>query len=243
MLNYILVSAGAAIGGALRFGISSYIQKNISVIFPYGTLVVNVIGSFILGIIMFYLNEKELIGSEFRLFLTVGFCGGFTTFSTFSYETLALFRDSEIGLALYNVMLNVILCLAGIYIAYLISKIIGWFMQTNSEAKLLRIFVGESDRINGKPVYETLVLKAREAGLAGATVIKGIMGFGANSKIHTSKLLTLSEDLPLIIEIVDTLEKIEKFIPTINIIFENANIGGLVTIEKAQIIKYISTKK
>ena len=116
-------------------------------------------------------------------------------------------------------------------------------MQTNSEAKLLRIFVGESDRINGKPVYETLVLKAREAGLAGATVIKGIMGFGANSKIHTSKLLTLSEDLPLIIEIVDTLEKIESFIPTINIIFENANIGGLVTIEKAQIIKYISTKK
>ena len=116
-------------------------------------------------------------------------------------------------------------------------------MQTNSEAKLLRIFVGESDHINGKPVYETLVLKAREAGLAGATVIKGIMGFGANSKIHSSKLLTLSEDLPLIIEIVDTLEKIESFIPTINNIFENANIGGLVTIEKAQIIKYISTKK
>ena len=116
-------------------------------------------------------------------------------------------------------------------------------MQTNSEAKLLRIFIGESDRYNGKPVYETLVLKAREAGLAGATVIKGIMGFGANSKIHTSKLLTLSEDLPLIVEIVDTLEKIENFIPTINNIFETANIGGLVTIEKAQIIKYISTKK
>ena len=68
------------------------------------------------------------------------------------------------------------------------------------------------------------------------------MGFGANSKIHTSKLLTLSEDLPLIIEIVDTLEKIENFIPVVNNIFENANIGGLVTIEKAQIIKYISNK-
>lgn len=116
-------------------------------------------------------------------------------------------------------------------------------MQTNSEAKLLRIFIGESDKIHGKPVYEEIVLKAREAGLAGATVIKGVMGFGANSKIHTSKLLTLSEDLPLIIEIVDTLEKIEKFIPTINNIFETANNGGLVTIEKAQIIKYISTKK
>ncbi len=125
MLNYILVSAGAAIGGALRFGISSYIQKNISVIFPYGTLFVNVAGSFILGIIMFYLNEKELIGNDFRLFLSVGFCGGFTTFSTFSYETLNLFRDSEFGLAIYNVLLNVVLCLVGIYLAYLISKLIG----------------------------------------------------------------------------------------------------------------------
>ncbi len=116
-------------------------------------------------------------------------------------------------------------------------------MQTDSEAKLLRIFIGESDKYNGRPVYEEIVLKARESNLAGATVIKGIMGFGANSKIHTSKLLTLSEDLPLIIEIVDILEKIENFIPTINSIFETANIGGLVTIEKAQIIKYISTKK
>jgi PII-like signaling protein len=116
-------------------------------------------------------------------------------------------------------------------------------MQTNSEAKLLRIFIGESDRIKGMPVYEEIVLKAREAGLAGATVTKGIMGFGANSKIHTTKLLTLSEDLPLVIEIVDKLEKMEKFIPIINEIFENANIGGLVTIEKAEVIKYIFTKK
>jgi CrcB protein len=125
MLNYILVSAGAAIGGALRFGISNYIQKNISVIFPYGTLVVNVVGSFILGIVMFYLNEKELIGNEFRLFLAVGFCGGFTTFSTFSFETFNLFRDAEFGLAIYNVLLNVLLCFIGIYLAYLFSKLIG----------------------------------------------------------------------------------------------------------------------
>ena len=125
MINYLLVSAGAAIGGALRYGISTYIQKNQSVIFPYGTLFVNIIGSFLLGIIMFYLNEKDLIGNEFRLFLTVGLCGGFTTFSTFSYETLMLIRDSELLLAFYNVILNVVLCFAGIYIAYLISKLIG----------------------------------------------------------------------------------------------------------------------
>ncbi|MFZ1517718.1 MAG: fluoride efflux transporter CrcB [Ignavibacteriaceae bacterium] len=125
MLNYFLVSLGAAIGGALRYGISSYIHKNQSIIFPYGTLVVNVIGSFLLGFIMFHLNEKELIGSEFRLFLTVGVCGGFTTFSTFSYETLMLLRDSEIGLAFYNITLNLVLSLLGIYLAYLISKMVG----------------------------------------------------------------------------------------------------------------------
>ena len=116
-------------------------------------------------------------------------------------------------------------------------------MKLTGEAKLLRIFLGESDKLNGIPVYEEIVLKAREAGLAGTTVIKGIMGFGANSIIHTSKILTLSEDLPLVIEIVDELAKIENFIPTINQIFESANVGGLVTIEKAEVIKYISTKK
>lgn len=116
-------------------------------------------------------------------------------------------------------------------------------MQINKEAKLLRIFIGESDRIKGKSVYEEIVLRAREAKLAGATVTRGIMGFGANSIIHTSKLLTISEDLPLIIEIVDELNKIEKFVDIIHNIFEEANIGGLVTIEKAEVIKYISTKK
>ncbi len=116
-------------------------------------------------------------------------------------------------------------------------------MEINKDAKLLRIFIGESDKYHGRPVYENIVLKAREFGLAGATVTKGIMGFGANSKIHTAKLLTLSEDLPIVIEIVDNLEKIEQFIPVVNQIFESANIGGLVTIEKAEIIKYTSNKK
>ena len=115
-------------------------------------------------------------------------------------------------------------------------------MQTDNEAKLLWIFIGESDKYYGRPVYEEIVLKAREVNLAGAAVIKGIMGFGANSKIHTSKLLTLSEDLPLIIEIVDTLEHIENFIPVVNDIFEKSNIGGLVTIEKAEVKKYIANK-
>jgi uncharacterized protein len=116
-------------------------------------------------------------------------------------------------------------------------------MHIEGEAKLLRIFVGESDLISHVPVYEKIVLEARKAGLAGATVTKGISGFGASSRIHTTKLLRLSEDLPLVVEIVDSEEKIEQFIPTLNEIFEQANSGGLITMEKVKIIKYTVSNK
>jgi PII-like signaling protein len=116
-------------------------------------------------------------------------------------------------------------------------------MHIKGGAKLLRIFIGESDKSHFGNVYEKIVMEARKAGLAGATVFKGIMGFGGTSRIHTSKILRLSEDLPLIIEIVDEETKIENFIPVIDQIFEEANCGGLVTLEKADIIKYSSVKK
>lgn len=115
-------------------------------------------------------------------------------------------------------------------------------MRLEGEAKLLRIFVGEDDKVSHIPVYEKIVLEARKAELAGATVFKGIMGFGGSSRIHTTKILRLSEDLPLIIEIVDEEKKIEAFIPVLNKIFEEANSGGLITIEKANIIKYTAAK-
>jgi uncharacterized protein len=116
-------------------------------------------------------------------------------------------------------------------------------MQIKGEAKLLRIFVGESDKSHLIPVYEKIVLEARKAGLAGATVLKGIMGYGGSSRIHTSKILRLSEDMPLIIEIVDNIDLIEKFLPKLEEIFNDENCGGLITIEKAEVIKYISSKK
>lgn len=111
-------------------------------------------------------------------------------------------------------------------------------MEIKGDAKLLRIFLGESDKIHSINVYEQIVIKARENGLAGATVFRGIMGFGGRSRIHTSKILRLSEDLPLIIEIVDEIIKIENFIPIVESIFKEANCGGLITIEHAEIIKY-----
>ena len=116
-------------------------------------------------------------------------------------------------------------------------------MEIKGEAKLIRVFLGESDRIGNMSVYEKIVIEAKEFGLAGATVFKGIMGFGKNSRIHTSKILRLSEDMPIVVEIVDEINKIESFLPQLDSIFTEANIGGLVTIEKAEIIKYNSNSK
>lgn len=115
-------------------------------------------------------------------------------------------------------------------------------MHIQKNASLLRIFLGESDKLSGIPVYEKIVIEAKKQGLAGATVFKGVMGFGRASRIHTAKILRLSEDLPLIIEIVDEIEKIHDFIPFIDDIFEKAKCGGLVTIEKAEVIKYTGSK-
>ena len=122
MINYLIVSLGAAIGGGLRYWFSGFVYKFLPSTFPYGTMIINVLGSFVLGIVMFYLNEKEMISHEVRLFLTVGFCGGFTTFSTFSYETINLLKDAQYMGAAINVVLSVVLSLIGIYLAYIISR-------------------------------------------------------------------------------------------------------------------------
>jgi len=107
-------------------------------------------------------------------------------------------------------------------------------MQIPHDAVLLRIFIGESDRWHHQPLYEALVLKAREMHLAGATVLRGPMGFGKSSRMHTAKILRLSMDLPLVIEIVDSEEKINSFLPVLDEMMK----GGLVTLEKARVIDY-----
>jgi PII-like signaling protein len=104
----------------------------------------------------------------------------------------------------------------------------------SEDGYLLRIIVGESDRHGHHPLYEAIVLKAREAGLAGATVTRGVMGFGKHSVLHTAKILRLSEDLPMIVEIVDSLDPIEQFLPLLNEMITD----GLVTLEKVRVIQY-----
>lgn len=112
-------------------------------------------------------------------------------------------------------------------------------MNLPPEGQLLRIFIGESDRHEGQPLYEWLVLRAKEQGLAGATVLRGVMGFGASSRIHTSKILRLSMDLPIVVEIVDTHERIAAFIDHV----EEAIQVGLMTLEKAEVKIYRGKQK
>ncbi len=107
-------------------------------------------------------------------------------------------------------------------------------MHLPSEAELLRVFIGESDKFQGRPLYEAIVQEARKRGMAGATVLKGSLGFGANSRIHTAKILRLSEDLPLVIEIVDKPERIAEFLPALDEMIGE----GLVTLEKVRVITY-----
>jgi PII-like signaling protein len=107
-------------------------------------------------------------------------------------------------------------------------------MKISEDGYLLRIYIGESDEWEGRPLYEAIVLKARELHLAGATVLRGPMGFGANSRLHTAKILRLSEDLPVVIEIVDEKPKIDELVPHIDEMVRE----GLVTLERVQVIRY-----
>jgi PII-like signaling protein len=109
--------------------------------------------------------------------------------------------------------------------------------RIEGEGKLLRLFIGESDTWHGKPLYQAIVERVREEGLAGATVIRGIEGFGADSRMHTSRILRLSEDLPVLIEIVDTPERIDAIVP----ILDEMVSEGMLTLERVQIVSYRSS--
>ena len=115
-------------------------------------------------------------------------------------------------------------------------------MELETDAKLLRIFLGESDKVKHTALYEVIVREARRMELAGATVWRGIMGFGPSSRIRTTRILDLSTDLPIIVEIADSEEKIDKFLPVLHELFESAESGGMVTVENVKVIKYLHKK-
>lgn len=113
-------------------------------------------------------------------------------------------------------------------------------MELEYDSKLLRVFVGSTDKLGHQPLYEAILFEARKLGLAGCTVLRGIMSFGASSHIHTTKLIEISQDLPIVIEVVDHNEKINAFAEVTGLLLEKAGCGGLITIEKAGVLYYKS---
>jgi uncharacterized protein len=111
-------------------------------------------------------------------------------------------------------------------------------MKIEGRAGILKIYVGESDKVQGRPLFEEIVFEARKAGMAGATVFKGIMSFGASHSVHTLKIFALSGDLPIAVEIVDTVEKLDKFASRVNELMDQSQKGGLVTFQEVDVLRY-----
>ena len=116
-------------------------------------------------------------------------------------------------------------------------------MKTSEKTGILKIYMGENDTVNGRPLFEEIVFEAKKAGLAGATVIKGIMSFGASHSVHTMKIFALSDKLPIVVEIVDNIEKLDEFANTINELMDLSKKGGLVTFQELEVVRYISGDK
>ncbi len=116
-------------------------------------------------------------------------------------------------------------------------------MNIEGKANILKVYIGESDRVNGRPLYEEIVFEARKAGLAGATVTKSILSFGASHSIHTMKIFALSSDLPMVVEIIDNHDKIEQFLPVLYGLMDESKKGGLVTIQPLDVLRYKKGQK
>jgi len=134
------------------------------------------------------------------------------------------------------------LCALKLITFYLCTFVILSLTQMTGETKILCIYTGDLEKYNHHPLYEAIVFAAKKANLAGATVLRGIMSFGANSQVHTSKLFELSSDLPIKIEIIDTKEKIESFVEIVKKMFEKSKSAGLISIQDIEVIRYMSNK-
>lgn len=249
---YLAVGLGTAIGGVLRAGVSLASLEWLGPEFPWGTLAANGTGSFVIGAYAALTGPdgRLFVGARQRQFVMTGVCGGFTTFSVFSLETLRFAAQGEYTLAAINIGGSLVIWLLAVWAGHALAMRLNRLngrrrrsrpkheriddMQLPEQALALRIFIGEDDKDDGRPLYEAIVLKAREMHLAGATVLRGPLGYGHSSRLHTSKILRLSEDLPLVIEIVDSEDRINAFLPELDRLMTS----GLITVENVRVLQY-----
>ena len=240
MSLYAAVIAGGVVGSLMRWLVALVLPAAAGG-FPWPTLFANVTGSFIIG---FYAgltgpDGRLFVDPRTRQFVMTGICGGYTTFSGFSIEMLRFVEAGDVaaggGLSC-GVGDQLAGCgLAGRHRGATTQQPNGALaMQTPRPAQLLRILVGEAARHEGKPLYEAIVLKARDMHLAGATVLRAGMGYGHSQHVHSAKILQLSDDLPLLIEIIDTRDKIAPFLP----VLEGMMKGGTATLQDVEMMQY-----
>ena len=211
MAAYLWIAVGSALGGVARFWCSGVAARFMGETFPWGTIIVNVVGCFIIGFFATITGPDGRVFSDTltRQFVMIGILGGYTTFSSFSIQTLNLVQDGEwwLGRRQHRPFRGRLSCRRVVRLCargfdQLLE--VDLTMQLSRDAMLLRIFIGEDDKADHKPLYEAIVLKAREMHLAGATVLRGPLGFGHSSVLHTTKIVRLSQDLPIVIEIIDS---------------------------------------
>ena len=241
MAAYLWIAVGSALGGVARYWCSGVAARFMGETFPWGTIIVNIVGSFIIGFFATITGPDGRIFADTltRQFVMIGVLGGYTTllFLQSADPQSGPGRRMVAGRRQRRPFRGRLPCRSVVRLcARSFDQLVevDLTMALSRDAVLLRIFIGEDDKANHKPLYEAIVLKAREMHLAGATVLRGPMGFGHSSVLHTTKIVRLSQDLPLVIEIVDSEEKINGFVDAI----EGMMGSALVTTEKVKVIQY-----
>ena len=234
MRTIVAIGIAGALGALARYGLDGVVSRRLPTSFPWGTFVVNISGALVLGFLLTLMTEQLTTAPWLRSALTIGFLGAYTTFSTLSVRDVSPARGRRSGARRRERLRQ-----RGRGSVRRLPRGRGreGAMRLEGEGKLLRLFIGESDTWHGKPLYQAIVERVRREGLAGATVLRGIEGFGADSHLHTSRILRLSEDLPVVIEIVDTPEQIDRVVP----ILDEMVGEGMLTLERVQIVSYRSS--
>ena len=239
MTRFALICLGGAFGTGARYLLGGVVARWAGPDFPYGTLLINVLGSFLIGVVQQVGLTSLQIPDTLRLVLAVGVMGGFTTYSSFSYETIRLVDGGDPVRRPHHRALPRVLR-GGIVARPRPDRGKGRVVvmrKLEGEQVLMRIFIGESDRWEHRPLHAALVELFRREGLAGATVLRAVAGFGADSVVHTANILRLSADLPLVIEVVDSQEHLDRVLPQVDRMMR----GGLITMEKVWVRKYEHT--
>ena len=234
MVPVLFVGIGGFAGAVARYLVDSRLTAWSGGALPWGTFTVNITGSFVLGLLFALLVERAALAPELRGPLLIGFLGSYTTFSTLALESWRMIEDGAwVYAALESVRLGAYRAGGG---GGRRCDREGGLMKLEGRGLLVRIYLGESDAWHGRPLYQAIVERLRERGLAGATVLRGIEGFGAKQHLHSTRILSLSEDLPILVEAVDTEEKIRGVLPELDEMVKD----GLITLEKIEVITYPS---